>query len=488
KPGFKRAAVTDLAVTAGRPLVLTDAVTRAAGETAGSQLKGLIRDAQGRAVVGASVTATDAKGVGYTGTSDAQGNVAIAGLPDGTYSVQVYRSFYQVPPAKAITLTGGAGGDLGTVTLASTVMHFGKISGRLLDEAGEPIDGAVVQLDPPTTESVFTDARGNFTLDRVMPGEYTLRAAAGGFEVGERDVLVDNQPGFTAAIGDGFVLRQPFDPAKQKPADRKVAQLMPPNAKAEYQGEDLVISWEPVGLPPGIAKVVYDLEGQAAPGAFMNLATTDQTKLILKGFGKGPATFNLVTRPVVSTPAGYRIQGSAVAAYGSTISVGNLPSMDLETAMMAVQSQRAKLLETQLRGQLEAVQSRNEQISRLNQLLGALNALAAIAPPAAGSTSTPLRDALKAVLEGTKAAGISHVQMGSTVFTSADQVNLVAKGDVDSYIQSVKGMIDSAGNTQQMDMLRLQSLSNKRNEAFDLMTNFIKKMADNRSSIIGNMR
>jgi len=39
-----------------------------------------------------------------------------------------------------------------------------------------------------------------------------------------------------------------------------------------------------------------------------------------------------------------------------------------------------------------------------------------------------------------------------------------------------------------MDMLRLQSLSNKRNEAFDVMTNFIKKMQDSRSSIIGNMR
>ncbi|WJH32173.1 hypothetical protein N6H13_15585 [Paenibacillus sp. CC-CFT742] len=44
------------------------------------------------------------------------------------------------------------------------------------------------------------------------------------------------------------------------------------------------------------------------------------------------------------------------------------------------------------------------------------------------------------------------------------------------------------GCTLQMEMLRLQSLSNKRNEAFDVMTNFIKKMQDSRSSIIGNMR
>ena len=48
--------------------------------------------------------------------------------------------------------------------------------------------------------------------------------------------------------------------------------------------------------------------------------------------------------------------------------------------------------------------------------------------------------------------------------------------------------MDTLANSQQMDTLRLQSLSNKRNEAFDTMTNFIKKMQDNRSSAISNMR
>jgi len=54
--------------------------------------------------------------------------------------------------------------------------------------------------------------------------------------------------------------------------------------------------------------------------------------------------------------------------------------------------------------------------------------------------------------------------------------------------QTLKNQIDALSSSQQMDMLRLQSLSNKRNEAFDVMTNFIKKMQDSRSSIIGNMR
>ena len=37
-------------------------------------------------------------------------------------------------------------------------------------------------------------------------------------------------------------------------------------------------------------------------------------------------------------------------------------------------------------------------------------------------------------------------------------------------------------------MIRLQSLSNKRNEAFEQLTNFIQKIAKSKESVIGNMR
>jgi hypothetical protein len=53
---------------------------------------------------------------------------------------------------------------------------------------------------------------------------------------------------------------------------------------------------------------------------------------------------------------------------------------------------------------------------------------------------------------------------------------------------TLKGLIDSSSYNLQTDMLRLQSSTNKRNEAFDVMTNFMKKMQESRSSIIGNMR
>ncbi|WP_245608624.1 hypothetical protein [Saccharibacillus sacchari] len=130
----------------------------------------------------------------------------------------------------------------------------------------------------------------------------------------------------------------------------------------------------------------------------------------------------------------------AVAAPASASSIGDLSqidirSMDLETAMMAVQQNRANLLEQQLKTQIQEVQDRNAQLAILNSQLAEAQ----------------------------------------------------ANGDA-ATAEARKAQIDAASNSQQMDMLRLQSLSNKRNEAFDVMTNFIKKMQDSRSSIIGNMR
>ncbi|WP_253299402.1 hypothetical protein [Paenibacillus barcinonensis] len=130
---------------------------------------------------------------------------------------------------------------------------------------------------------------------------------------------------------------------------------------------------------------------------------------------------------------------SAASSYAiqpiSSLSNVDISSMDIETALMMVQQERARLLDAQLQSQIQVVQQRNQQIAELNAQLQA------------------------AQQRGDQAA-----------------------------VQSLKGQIDALSNSQQMDMLRLQSLSNKRNEAFDLMTNFIKKMQDSRSSIIGNMR
>ena len=166
----------------------------------------------------------------------------------------------------------------------------------------------------------------------------------------------------------------------------------------------------------------------------------------------------------------------------------DITGMDIESAMMAVQGNRANLLEQQLLGEIGAVSKRNKDIDILNNVLRAalqlrselLNVAGLIAagPNAAtpnGANKTMLANAFNEV---GKTDGLK--QMGALTYGT--------KAELDNSIAKVKVKIDELSSSQQMDMLRLQSLSNKRNEAFDIMTNLMKKNEEKRATVIKNMQ
>ena len=168
------------------------------------------------------------------------------------------------------------------------------------------------------------------------------------------------------------------------------------------------------------------------------------------------------------------------------VSAAALQSMDLEAAIMAVQSDRANNLEVQLKNQLADVAKRNETIASLNKLLTDIRAQR----PAGKTDDKATLDA--ALSKRMAEAGLTLTGTGIATNAasggSADPTYTMTQAKFDTIAEEIKSKIDSASNSQQMDMLRLQSLSNKRNEAFEIMTNFVKKMSDNRSSIVGNLR
>lgn len=165
-----------------------------------------------------------------------------------------------------------------------------------------------------------------------------------------------------------------------------------------------------------------------------------------------------------------------------------LDSMDIETALLAVQTQRVQLLDAQLKAQLEEVQNRNLQVGRLNDVVTGLRAVLGRFPEAArpearlDSTGTAASYA-----EPVRALRAAETTAGLTLGLSADAAPWT-RGQLDGALAKTKAQIEALGNSQQMDMLRLQSMTNKRNEAFEVMAAFIKKMQEARASIIGNLR
>jgi hypothetical protein len=121
---------------------------------------------------------------------------------------------------------------------------------------------------------------------------------------------------------------------------------------------------------------------------------------------------------------------------GSGVLIGTsstaLASADLETALILMAIDREALLETEIKAQIDAIKQQNTELARLNELLAA--------------TTDP---AQRAVLQQ---------------------------------------QIDTLSASQQLEMIRLQSMVNKRTQAFEMMWNLVTSVQGVRDSIVANMR
>lgn len=159
-------------------------------------------------------------------------------------------------------------------------------------------------------------------------------------------------------------------------------------------------------------------------------------------------------------------------------SVEFLQSMDIATALMFVQTERVNRLEEQIKDQLATVSKRNEQVGKLNSVLTEANALSSATGTNAGDKLS--KDANLTLLNA--AAAKAGYKIDPAVVPGE-----TTKADLEKVVSNIKNAVDGLTNTQQMDMLRLQSLNNKRNEAFEIMTNVMKKVSDLLSNIASKL-
>lgn len=169
----------------------------------------------------------------------------------------------------------------------------------------------------------------------------------------------------------------------------------------------------------------------------------------------------------------------------------DLAVLDIEAALQAAQNARTGAATEQLTDRLEAVQERNSEIARLNAAQNALTTFIETLPPegCAHSSNTDCQAAHAKLLALQAALGESQVEhplSGAPLESTAD-VNS-AREAAEQLFAGVGAEIDGMSNSQQMDMLRLQSLMDKRNEASHTMENWIKLIKDQRSRIVGTMR
>ena len=219
-------------------------------------------------------------------------------------------------------------------------------------------------------------------------------------------------------------------------------------------------------------------------GAFSGISEPELADLLAAAAGTPNVTFPLLNgsgqalglaeRPSTNEAAAASQLLSPVVSSlpGVTVNEISLTAFDLEGALRAVQDQRVRLLDQQLSSQVTDVQKRNARVVTLNTAITALNAYVA------GATDESLATAIAAA----RPAVESHVLLSAT--SDSTEVRTAAA----DLVATLRVERDAVTNTQQMDMLRLAGLTDKRSEAADLMSSFLTKMQGSQSSIIGNMR
>ncbi len=151
---------------------------------AGLAIRGEVRDREGAGLAGVLVRAEPrggGEGPNAEAESDAAGAFALSGLSAGAYSLSAEAVGYARGRASAT-----AGGEPVVIVLDSG----GTITGRVVDAAGQPVDGATVSGesvdDDPAQAHAFVHATtgqegdGRFTIRDAAPATYALRIYAAG--------------------------------------------------------------------------------------------------------------------------------------------------------------------------------------------------------------------------------------------------------------------------------------------------------------------
>jgi len=115
--------------------------------------------------------------------SDADGNFTIRFLAAGVYRIKARKAGYAEGSVSGIRLEEGE--ELSGVVVE--LERGGAIVGRVLDEAGQPVGGALIYAwlyrgdRVARTFKTATDEQGRFRLDNLPQGDYRLRATAKGY-------------------------------------------------------------------------------------------------------------------------------------------------------------------------------------------------------------------------------------------------------------------------------------------------------------------
>ena len=222
---------------------------------------------------------------------------------------------------------------LGMLTLCAAARAQVAITGRVVDERGEGVSGARIEVRPPeaaTPIAVSSDLAGNFRFILPEPGPCDIRAERQGFylfhssaqsldaTVSQLTITLNHQQEFSERV-DVTASSVPIDP--QQPADRK-----------ELDNTEILAVPYPAPQDYRNALQLFDGVVQDNAGRYhFNGASPNQTNYTLDGFNiSNPVSGQLDMRVNIDSIQSLAVQNSRFSAENGRGSAGVL---DLATKM-----------------------------------------------------------------------------------------------------------------------------------------------------------
>lgn len=170
----------------------------------------------------------------------------------------------------------------------------------------------------------------------------------------------------------------------------------------------------------------------------------------------------------------------------------NGEKVNFQDLMVAVTEQRAATIEKEVEPMSTRMTNRNKRLESLGNALSDLSGIEA-AFKSDDSGGTWSLDYLKQPSAATRAV-LDSLEGGLWGYGKSGKGDgkgtegyYVTKSNCEKAIQLIKTQIDKLNNESSADMTRLQSLVDRRDEAYSAATSLMQKIADTTSSLIKNL-
>ena len=157
---------------------------------------------------------------------------------------------------------------------------------------------------------------------------------------------------------------------------------------------------------------------------------------------------------------------------------GNVKArFDFQDLMVEISGNRAVVIEKEVEPLATRISNRNSTLDKLGVALSDL---------------TKLQSQFDSDSEGSDRKGTlrqtSYETLQEVFGSQVDFSNLrMTKSEVEYWLQMVKSKIDSLNNAAEKDMTRLESLVDRRDEAYSAASDLMSEISDTRSSLISNL-